>query len=30
MGKRVIPPGRKGEGIEIVELKKALEELERA
>src|ERR1700730_16183228 len=26
MGKRVIPPGRKGEGIEIVELKKALEE----
>src|SRR5271169_5927468 len=26
MGKRVIPPGRKGEDIEIVELKKALEE----
>src|SRR3979490_2013552 len=26
MGKRVIPPGGKGEGIEIVELKKALEE----
>jgi len=26
MGKRAIPPGRKGEGIEIVELKKALEE----
>src|ERR1051325_6389768 len=26
MGKGAIPPGRKGEGIEIVELKKALEE----
>src|ERR1700730_10984792 len=26
MGKRVIPPGRKGEGIKFVELKKALEE----
>ena len=26
MGKRVIPPGGKGEGIEVVELKKALEE----
>src|ERR1700680_2203056 len=26
MGKRMIPPGGKGEGIEIVELKKALEE----
>ena len=25
MGKRVIPPGGKGEGIEVVELKKALE-----
>src|ERR1700680_1420221 len=26
MGKRMIPPGGKGEGIEVVELKKALEE----